>query len=270
MYALDVVNCALASCAHSHLLVVVDWCALTWCCWLCTCNWCCQLCTHHLLLLITHTPHSLLLLIVHTHTQTSCYCGFCTHNLLIIGRAHFLLLIVRLCWYSFGRGKNKAFFCVCEVDSIGIVHIRTPLLVIIYIYIYIATYLVVVIGACRTLTLKVLLDNHESMQNNERYDEWKSCLVWNVLSIIVSMNNSLATGDKIPEFYYLNLNFLNENLGTLFHHGSCGLSKIIFCCKFSPICDNNFEKRIFSHNFLVFQKTTCPKKVYLFIYLPTA
>jgi hypothetical protein len=29
----------------------------------------------------------------------------------------------------------------------------------------------------------------------------KVCLISNVLSIIVSMNNSLAKGDKIPEFY---------------------------------------------------------------------
>jgi hypothetical protein len=52
------------------------------------------------------------------------------------------------CWYSFGRRKSKAFFCVCEVDSIGIVHIPT-LLARYKKYIYIATYLVLVIGASR-------------------------------------------------------------------------------------------------------------------------
>jgi hypothetical protein len=124
------------------------------------------LCMHRFLLLIAHTPHLLLLLfIVHTHTHKLLVIVASVHTNLLIGCAHFLLLIVRLCWYSFGRRKSKAFFCVCEVDSTGLVHIRTPLLVIIYIDI--ATYLVLVIGACRTWTSRVLLDNHESMQNNE-------------------------------------------------------------------------------------------------------
>ncbi len=138
-------------------------------CWLCTCNWCCQLCMHHLLLLIAHTPHLFLLLIVHTHTHKLLVIVASVHTTYWLGVRTFCCWLWDFVDILLGRRKSKAFFCVCEVDSIGIVHIRTPLLGI-----YIATYLVLVIGACRTLTLKVLLDNHESMQNNELYDEWKS------------------------------------------------------------------------------------------------
>lgn len=209
MYALDVVECAVASCStltsllllllligvHS-LLVVVD------CAHAIDVVNCAR--TTLLLLLITHTPHSLLLLIVCTHTRTSCYCWFCTQKLIDWVCALFVVDCETLLMIVFPKKKEQnlllcmwsRFYSYCTYpDSLASYYIY------ICVCVCIATYLVLVIGACRTLTFKVLLDNHESMQNNELYDEWKSCLVWNVLSIIVSMNNSLARGDKIPEFY---------------------------------------------------------------------
>jgi hypothetical protein len=216
-----------------------------------------------LLLLITHTPHSLLLLIVCTHTRTSCYCWFCTQKLIDWVCALFVVDCETLLMIVFPKKKEQnlllcmwsRFYSYCTYpDSLASYYIY------IYVCVCIATYLILVIGACRTLTFKVLLDNHESMQNNELYDEWKSCLVQNVLSIIVSMNNSLARGDKIPEFYYLNFNFKNENLGIFFHHGSCELPKIIFCCKFLPICNKQFCKRNILSQVPCFSKNNLPKK----------
>lgn len=102
--------------------------------WLCTCNWCCQLCTHHFSLLIAHTPHFLLLLIVHKHTNFLLLLFLYT-ELIDWVCALFVVNCETLLIFFVGRRKSKAFYCICEVHSIGIVHIRTSLLVIIYIYI---------------------------------------------------------------------------------------------------------------------------------------
>jgi hypothetical protein len=85
---------------------------------------------------------------LHTHPHTSSSSSWLcthTHKLLVIVASVYTTYWFGVCVCTFccwlwdfvdillEEERAKPSFCVCEVDSMGIIHIRTPLLVIIYI-----------------------------------------------------------------------------------------------------------------------------------------